>query len=115
MVNGVESTLVTSARPWWQRGWVVGGGVLVLTMVALLIGLLANRGGPPPENIVDLEQLERDRWQELAPMPTARKGLAVAAYDGKIYAIAGETDGGVTDVVDRYTYPGIPSWYLRTG
>ena len=108
-VEGVESTFVTPARPWWQRGWVVGGGVLVLMMVALLIGLLVNRGGPPPENLVDLEQLERERWQALAPMPTARKGLAVAAYDGKIYAIAGETADGVTDVVERYD-PATDSW-----
>jgi DNA-binding CsgD family transcriptional regulator/N-acetylneuraminic acid mutarotase len=109
LVDGVESTLVTPARPWWQRGWVVGGGVIVLMMVALLVGLLVNRGGPPPENIVDLEQLERDRWQELAPMPTARKGLAVAAYDGKIYAIAGETEDGVTNVVERYD-PATDTW-----
>jgi N-acetylneuraminic acid mutarotase len=88
---------------------VVGGGVIVLMMVALLIGLLMNRGGPPPENLVDLEQLERDRWQELAPMPTARKGLAVATYDGKIYAIAGETADGVTNVVERYD-PATDSW-----
>ena len=109
LVEGVESGVVTAERSWWQRGWVVGGVVLVLMMVALLIGLLVNRGVPPPENLVDLEQLEHDRWQELAPMPTARKGLAVATYDGKIYAIAGETADGVTNVVERYD-PATDTW-----
>ena len=102
LIEGLESTFITPARPWWQHSWVVAGGVLVLTMVALLVGALVNPERPPPENVVDLEQLERGRWQELAPMPTARKGLAVAAYDGMIYAIAGETEDGVTDVVERY-------------
>ena len=109
LVEGVESTLVTVARPWWQRGWVIAGGALVLTMLAILVGVLVNPSEPLPENVVDLEQLERDRWQELAPMPTARKGLAVAAYDGKIYAIAGETEDGVTDVVERYD-PATDTW-----
>ena len=109
LVEGVESTVVTAARPWWQRGWVIAVGAMTLTMVALLVGILANPGETPSENVVDLDQLERDRWQELAPMPTARKGLAVAAYDGKIYAIAGETADGVTDVVERYD-PATDTW-----
>ena len=109
LVEGVESGVVTAERSWWQRGWVIAVGALILTMVALLVGVLVNPGESPPENVVDLEQLERDRWQELAPMPTARKGLAVAAYDGQIYAIAGETEDGVTDVVERYD-PATDTW-----
>jgi len=42
-------------------------------------------------------------------MPTARAGLAVAVYEGKIYAIGGETDGGPTDVVERYD-PRMDGW-----
>ena len=42
-------------------------------------------------------------------MPTARKGLAVTAYDGKIYALAGETEDGVTDVVECYD-PATDTW-----
>ena len=41
-------------------------------------------------------------WQTLAPMPTARAGLAAAAYENLIYTIAGESVEGVTGVVERY-------------
>jgi len=109
LVEGVESTLVTPARHWWQRGWVIAGGALVLTIVAFVVGALVKPGGSPSENVVDLAQLEGERWQELAPMPTARQGLAVVAYDGMIYAIAGETEDGVTDVVERYD-PATDTW-----
>jgi DNA-binding CsgD family transcriptional regulator len=102
MVEGVESGVVTAKRSWWQRSWVIAGGALVIALIAIAVGVLMSPSEPAPENVVDLEQLESERWQELAPMPTARKGLAVAAYDGLIYAIAGETREGVTDVVERY-------------
>jgi DNA-binding CsgD family transcriptional regulator/N-acetylneuraminic acid mutarotase len=42
------------------------------------------------------------RWQELADLPTARSGLAVAVYENQIYAIGGETTPGVTGVMERY-------------
>ncbi len=42
------------------------------------------------------------RWQEHAAMPTARSGLAVASQENQIYAIGGETEVGVTSVVERY-------------
>ena len=42
------------------------------------------------------------RWQELAAMPTARSGLAVAVYENQIYTIGGETAQGVTGVMEQY-------------
>ncbi|PIW19901.1 MAG: hypothetical protein COW33_04065, partial [Anaerolineae bacterium CG17_big_fil_post_rev_8_21_14_2_50_57_27] len=42
------------------------------------------------------------RWQELADLPTARSGLAVAVYENQIYAIGGETAQGVTGVMEQY-------------
>ena len=39
LVEGVESTVVTPVRPWWQRGRVVGGEVLVLMAGVLLVGV----------------------------------------------------------------------------
>jgi hypothetical protein len=35
-------------------------------------------------------------------MPTARTLLAVAAHDGRVYAIGGDTPGGVTNVVEAF-------------
>ena len=109
LVAGVESDFIAPEPAWWQRRWVPAGGALAIGAVALLVGLLLRPGGPAPQTSVDLKALERERWQELAPMPTARKGLAVAAYDGKIYAIAGETQEGVTNVVERYD-PATDTW-----
>ncbi len=109
LVGGVESNFVAMEAKWWQRWWVLAGSALALVVLALAAGLLLRPGGPTPETVVDLQALERERWQELAPMPTARKGLAVAAYDGKIYAVAGETADGVTDVVERYD-PATDTW-----
>ena len=30
-----------------------------------------------------------EKWEEVAPMPTARTGLAVGVVDGKLYAVGG--------------------------
>jgi len=43
-----------------------------------------------------------DRWQELASLPEARAGMAVASYNNDIFAIAGKTENGVTKIVERY-------------
>ena len=42
-------------------------------------------------------------------MPTARQGLALAAYEGQLYAIAGQAQPGVTGVVERYD-PSADQW-----
>ena len=49
------------------------------------------------------------RWQERSPLPTARQGLAVAAYDEKIFAIGGETAQGVTGILEQYN-PASDRW-----
>ncbi len=35
-------------------------------------------------------------WEHLTSMPSARYNLAAVAYDGFIYAISGEVNGGPT-------------------
>ena len=52
------------------------------------------------------------RWLSKAQMPTARARLAVAAYDGQIYAIAGDTADGVSGVVEVYD-PRSDTWTRR--
>ncbi|HZD58197.1 MAG TPA: kelch repeat-containing protein [Anaerolineales bacterium] len=42
------------------------------------------------------------RWQVYPSMPTARAGLAAVAYEDRIYAIAGESPDGVTNVLEKY-------------
>jgi DNA-binding CsgD family transcriptional regulator len=74
---------------------------LALILLAVLISIGMRYVFPPPTPTPVAQQLE-DRWQELAPMPEPRAGLAAAAYDGDIYAIAGEGRDGVSRSVFRY-------------
>jgi DNA-binding CsgD family transcriptional regulator/N-acetylneuraminic acid mutarotase len=101
-VVGGANLVEPQARPWWQRGWVLAIGGLLLGTAAVSLGFLVRPKLTPAADVVDVEALERARWQELAPMSTARSGLTLVAYDGFIYAIAGETEQGVTGVVERY-------------
>lgn len=107
LVEGVENH-TAEPLPWWRRAWAVGAAAaLVVALLALGVWWFLIR--PQANGSVDVEELERQRWQELAPMPTARAGLAVAAYDGLIYAIGGETEQGVIGAVERYD-PATDSW-----
>lgn len=49
-------------------------------------------GRQRPVNLATLEVYDpvTKRWETRAPMPQAQGGLAVAAYDGKLYAFGGE-------------------------
>lgn len=49
------------------------------------------------------------RWQVYSSMPTARAGLAAVPYEDQIYAIAGETPKGVSNVVEKYN-PSSNNW-----
>jgi hypothetical protein len=52
----------------------------------------------------------RGTWRTLAPMPTPRSEVAVAAVGGKIYVIGGfEGDGSTSDAVEVYD-PATDTW-----
>ncbi|WP_108664562.1 protein kinase domain-containing protein [Euzebya rosea] len=55
-------------------------------------------------NLPDLERYDpaTDTWETLAPMPTARGGLAAVYADGWVVAIGGERPLGVFDDVEAY-------------
>lgn len=94
-----------------RRAWALaaGGGMLAL---GLGLGLWwaatrlaaspvpaptqAASPGPGGEPIVVVD------WEARAPLPTARTGMATAAYDGQIYVVGGETAAGVTGRLERY-------------
>ncbi len=42
------------------------------------------------------------RWQTRAPLPTARRGLALAALENQLFAIGGETSQGITGTIEVY-------------
>ncbi len=57
-------------------------------------------------------QPETDTWVARAPMPTPRGALAVAEYEGKLFAIGGYDGGGNSAAVEVYD-PGSNSWSAR--
>ena len=80
---------------------------LILAGLALVLVFLWRSTQPASEGAyVDVPT---SQWETLASMPTARSGLAVAVYENKIYAIAGDTGGVVTNVVERYD-PEMDEW-----
>ena len=80
--------------------WVALGLLLVTFLVTLGSNMLFPADDPDSESFASLDIAER--WQELAPMPEPRAGMAAVAYDGNIYAIAGEGPEGVSGSVFRY-------------
>ncbi len=45
---------------------------------------------------------EKDKWEERAPMPTPRSGIAASALKGKAYVFGGESPGGTFNTVEEY-------------
>jgi DNA-binding CsgD family transcriptional regulator/N-acetylneuraminic acid mutarotase len=95
-----------------RNPWLVWGaaGLLTLVFVAALAWVAFFNRQPAGQASVPTQALSAlPRWQKLAPMPTARQGLALAAYEGQLYAIAGQAQPGVTGVVERYD-PSADQW-----
>jgi DNA-binding CsgD family transcriptional regulator len=82
---------------------------LILLLAAFLVTFTFNVLVPPPSPEIQAMAELAERWQELAPMPVPRAGMAAAAYNGEIYAIAGEGPEGVSEAVFRYS-PGTDTW-----
>jgi len=101
------------ARPrlTWQLG-IALAAVLVLVVAAISLALIRpsrNSAQPARESASATVQ----RWKARAPLPTPRKGLALVAYDGQVYAIGGESPDGVTEAVERYD-PEADAWMPLT-
>lgn len=91
---------------WWASIPLSLGLLFVLAFVISSTPLFA---APTPTNNPIQSITLPERWQELAPIPEARAGLAAAAYDNVIYAIAGETEEGSSGLVECYD-PQTDSW-----
>jgi DNA-binding CsgD family transcriptional regulator len=93
-IQPVAETVITRS----DRRPVVAAGLLLLVVFVLGGFLWRSRGlqvasaapTPPP------------RWQELASLPTPRSGLAVVAFENRVYAIAGESLDGVSGQVEYF-------------
>ena len=84
---------------WW------GIALAALVFILGFSSLLANTplfAAPTETPNPYLSELYQQRWQELASMSVPRAGLAAASYSNGIYAIAGQTSEGPTNLVERY-------------
>jgi DNA-binding CsgD family transcriptional regulator/N-acetylneuraminic acid mutarotase len=80
--------------------------ILVGTLLIIIILVLVLWGGfrgifVTPNNFASSSY--ESRWREMDPMLTARAGFGVVVYENQIYTIGGETNEGVTSVVELFS------------
>jgi DNA-binding CsgD family transcriptional regulator/N-acetylneuraminic acid mutarotase len=88
---------VLTQRPRWL--WpVIGGGILVLILIAFFLGrnLLTSALQPTPVPV------QQPGWQTALEMPVARSRTAAAVYENSVYVIGGRTIEGVSAETLRY-------------
>jgi len=78
--------------------------VIALFLPQVLQGVTNGAGTDPIGGVFPTVPVDpaKTRWFTRAQMPTPRTGLAVAAYDGLVYAIGGVSSDGVTAKVEIY-------------
>jgi DNA-binding CsgD family transcriptional regulator len=111
------ATPLPAGRSGW-RAWRYAAGLAVIAIILGLVELWSTQqpAGPRATTAPGATHAPLPtpvRWAAKAPLPTARTGLAAAVYENMVYAIAGETDQGVTGIVERYD-PNIDQWATLT-
>ena len=97
--------------PWLKRGALIAALLLVVAGIAVTWprsrpqadtgpDLPLDQSGEQPGG-VPVQNIE-SRWHERAQMPTRRAYLALAAVEGRIFAITGQTPEGITAAVEIY-------------
>jgi DNA-binding CsgD family transcriptional regulator len=78
---------------------ITAGIVLIIVTISLVLNFgdifTANSSTPPTPT-------QRVQWFQLPGLPTPRWGLAVVNYENQIYTIGGETQQGISSVVEKY-------------
>jgi len=101
-----EEAEAHQARPrfTWQLGVAIAAVFLLVIAIIFQAAIRASRNSAllTPEAVVATVSASVQRWKARAPLPTPRSGLALVAYEGRIYAIGGESADGVTGAVERY-------------
>ncbi len=86
-----------------------------LLAISLLVGLnlvTSFRQSSPVAFASPAPRVE-SRWKTRASLPSPRSNFGATAYENKIYAIAGESDGKVVATMDRYD-PSNDAWEQLT-
>ncbi len=98
--------IAPARRPNWLA-WGLVAGLAILASVSTLFFLRTQlTAAPQPTPALETAI---PRWTVRAELPTARSGLAVVAYENKIYAIGGETGGGISGALERFD-PSTGAW-----
>jgi DNA-binding CsgD family transcriptional regulator len=107
--TSIQVTTAEPDRSFFRPIWFLG---VIALLAALFFGYqLLNQGQPAasaPPTQVNIPTPQA-RWRELSKMPTPRFGLALAAYGNQVFAIGGDMQQGVTNVVERFD-TGQGSW-----
>ncbi|MBU0512073.1 MAG: LuxR C-terminal-related transcriptional regulator [Chloroflexi bacterium] len=104
------NTIPQRMLPWFVAGAAI---ILVLAGIGINRAWQSSQATATPDALTAASAVEQSRWQQLADMPTARAGLAAAAYDNLIYAIGGEGIDGPVNANERYD-PQIDTWETLT-
>jgi len=88
-------------------------GIILIIYFSSLIASASTSSTPTTSVDPLYEALIKQQWQDLKPMPRARARMAAVAFDNEIYVIAGETNQGVSAIVERYD-PDKNSWSQLT-
>jgi DNA-binding CsgD family transcriptional regulator len=98
----VSSSLPPETRKTSPLRWILLVAVVLLAGGAITYAAIRFNASPNPLPSATPLASTAKRWQDLADLPTARKGLAAAVYENRIYAIGGETSQGITGVMEQY-------------
>jgi len=126
VLSAVEGVEVQEKRPplpqerisGWQRAFFVAAALLIALLVFLPPTRMASKGtaGQFTDRSSEVSGnpsgVTPSRWTSRAQMPTSRARLAVVAYQGRVYAIGGDTADGVSGVVEVYD-PTMDTWSRR--
>jgi DNA-binding CsgD family transcriptional regulator/N-acetylneuraminic acid mutarotase len=81
----------------FDRRLLAAAAVGAVAVVAVLTWvLIAAQATPAPTAAVIPRDSDLDRWVEAAPLATPRTSLAAVRFEGRLYAIGGETPAGPT-------------------
>ena len=115
---GIPAAPPLSPLPWPKRiALVIAALLVVAVMGATWPGSQQQtdaRLDPPPDQLPEQRtsafvRSPESRWHERAQMPTRRAYLALAAAEGRLLAIGGRTEEGITAAVELYD-PGDDIW-----
>jgi N-acetylneuraminic acid mutarotase len=120
--NVLGAPVRIAAYPWTSR--LAGPTPREYAAAAVLDGRVYVVGGQltsstttpaPATAALEIYDPATNTWSAAPPMPTARMGLTFTAYNGRLYAIGGRTDGFSTSAVgtvEEYN-PGTGLWATR--